>query len=147
MVKPVTIAAAAASISSVAKIGAGVLGSIRAKRRGEFKAKQYEEQARIIGFLGKRKQTKAVGALQAQAGARGTTVSSDVLFDNLFDSALEKVGQQQQAWTQATQARITGETQGQQALGAGFGGAIGTLGAAGQQIAEIKLRQAELDKK
>ncbi len=147
MVEPATLAIASGGLSAVSKIGAGIFGSIRAKRRGEFLAKQYEEQARIIGFLGKRQQTKAVGAIQAQAGARGTSLTSDDLFDNLFDSALKRVGQQQQAWTQATQARITGEVQSQQALGGGFGGALGSLASTGQQIAEIKARNEALGKK
>jgi hypothetical protein len=144
MVEPITMAAIAGGASSIGKMAAGVLGAIRAKRRGAFFEDMYNEQARIVGFFGKRKQRKETGALISAAGARGTTLSSDVLMDNLFDNALSKVSQQQDLWNRALQAKMTAAAQAEESLAKGFGAALGGGLATGKEISSIQARNAAL---
>jgi hypothetical protein len=125
MVDPITIEVLAGG----AKIGGGILGAIRARRRGEFLGKGYDEQAAILKFRANRKIRQSAGEIVADTGGRGTNIEStmDLVFDDLFNNSAQRVAQQQQQWTQASRARVTGREQGIGEIGKGVGQAFGGI--------------------
>jgi hypothetical protein len=140
MVEPVTMAIAAATISGGSKIIGGVLAAARARARGEYLAKQAEEQRKLYARQFNRRLEQEFGKA-IQTGGRGIESSGTILteaYNEAFDLILQREAVKQRLSQQASQARVTGSIQSQAALGSGFGGALGTAVEAGQEYGKSK---------
>lgn len=128
MVEPVTMAVAAQTVGAVSKLAGGVFASARAKARGEYLAKQAEEQRKLYARQFNRRLEQEFGKA-IQTGGRGIESSGTILteaYNEAFDLILQREAVKQRLSQQASQARVTGSIQSQAALGSGFGGALGS---------------------
>lgn len=105
--------------SSALKLIGGALSAARAKARGEFLAKQTEEQAQLYRFTSSRELSNVTATAEASAATRGVAGGSvtATILDSYYDAKLQQMTKLQALAQEADRTRMKASVEATAAIG------------------------------